>query len=171
MQKQRAARKKHADPRGRVRWAVNEPVVTVGTLRGSLGISAWRSIAHRTVYESGPLFIEHWFKKRLPPTPTLQAGFLSQMLWKSRRDDKACRPNSWKFTCGNICERWRQFGRGRVIFAAIGVLRLGARSPRRPDSWLRMTGYKGLSSLRVGRSRPCGEAARVFPIWRKAKSE
>jgi hypothetical protein len=45
------ARKKHADPRGRVWWAVNEPVVTVETLRGSLGISAWRSLAHRTEYE------------------------------------------------------------------------------------------------------------------------
>src|SRR5208283_4291651 len=52
------------------------PSYTVGTRRGSLGISAWRNIAHRTECESGPLFIEHWFKKRLPPTPTLQAGFL-----------------------------------------------------------------------------------------------
>ena len=40
------------------------PSTTVGTLRGSLGISAWRSIAHRTVNESGSLFIECWFKKR-----------------------------------------------------------------------------------------------------------
>ena len=45
------ARKKHADPRGRVWWAVNEPVVTVETPRGSLGISVWRSLAHRTEYE------------------------------------------------------------------------------------------------------------------------
>src|SRR5271166_6060593 len=52
------------------------PSYTVGTRRGSLGISAWRNIAHRTKCEPGPLFIEHWFKKRLPPTPTLQADFL-----------------------------------------------------------------------------------------------
>ena len=40
------------------------PHYTVGTRRSSLGISAWRNVAHRTEYESSSLFIEHWFKKR-----------------------------------------------------------------------------------------------------------
>jgi hypothetical protein len=40
------------------------PRYTVGTRRSSLGISAWRNVAHRTEYESSSLFIEHWFKKR-----------------------------------------------------------------------------------------------------------
>ena len=40
------------------------PSYTVGTRRSSLGISAWRNVAHRTEYESSSLFIEHWFKKR-----------------------------------------------------------------------------------------------------------
>jgi len=75
-------------------WAVNEPVSTVGTLRGSLGISAWRSIAHRTVNESGSLFIECWFKKRLPPTPTLQAGYLSGYYEKRRTIASAQRGKS-----------------------------------------------------------------------------
>src|SRR5271165_1283477 len=65
------------------------PSYTVGTRRGSLGISAWRNIAHRTECESGPLFIEHWFKKRLPPTPTLQAGFLPRCYAKGNEMTRA----------------------------------------------------------------------------------
>jgi hypothetical protein len=60
------------------------PHYTVGTRRSSLGISAWRNVAHRTEYESSSLFIEHWFKKRLPPTLALQAGFFLRCYGKGK---------------------------------------------------------------------------------------
>ena len=91
------------------------PHYTVGTRRSSLGISAWRNVAHRTEYESSSLFIEHWFKKRLPPTLTLQAGFLFQMLRKSERDDKGWEANIWRITCkkegneGDVRGAFRRF--------------------------------------------------------------
>src|SRR5674476_518160 len=37
----------------------------------------------------GPLFIEHWFKKRLPPTPTLQAGFMLRCYGKGEQITRA----------------------------------------------------------------------------------
>ena len=49
---------------------------TVGTLRGSLGISVLAELrTPNRFFESSPLFIECWFNKRLPPVPALQAGF------------------------------------------------------------------------------------------------
>jgi hypothetical protein len=53
------------------------PSVDVGTRRDPLGISAWRSIAHRILVRVESPFILHWFKNRLPPSPTWQAGFQS----------------------------------------------------------------------------------------------
>ena len=42
-------KKEQADPRGRIYWAVFEPVVRrLEACRGSLGISVWRNLAHRT---------------------------------------------------------------------------------------------------------------------------
>src|ERR1700680_2218824 len=43
--------------------------------RDPLGISAWRSVAHRILVRVESPFIQHWFKNRLPPSPTRHAGF------------------------------------------------------------------------------------------------
>jgi len=51
------------------------PSVDVGARRDPLGISAWRSVAHRILVRVESPFIQHWFKNRLPPSPTPQAGF------------------------------------------------------------------------------------------------
>ena len=62
---ERKAEAKEQPTRGAVDGGPSmNPHYTVGTRRSSLGISAWRNVAHRTEYESSSLFIEHWFKKR-----------------------------------------------------------------------------------------------------------
>jgi len=75
------------------------PSQTVGTRRDPLGFSAWRNIAHRIVLRVGSPFIPHWFKNRLPPSPTWQAGFSVSMLGKSREKRKSTSQNSWKNAC------------------------------------------------------------------------
>ncbi len=73
-----------ADPRGRDGGPSMNLTFKVGVLRNPLGISAWRNVAHRTDVESDTRFIGIGSKKRLPPTPTLQAGFTSPMLGEKR---------------------------------------------------------------------------------------
>ena len=63
-----------ADPRGRARWAANEPAHHGGG--PPRFFRHLRMAEHRTPNpEPGPLFIEYRFKKRIPPAPTLQAGY------------------------------------------------------------------------------------------------
>ena len=69
-----AASQSKSRPADAVRWAENEPVVDGGNLPRPF--RHLRVAEHRTPNrEPGPLFIEYRFKKRLPPAPTLQAGF------------------------------------------------------------------------------------------------
>jgi hypothetical protein len=71
----------------------------VGTRRDPLGFSAWRNIAHRIFLRVESPFIRHWFKNRLPPTPTPQAGFQVWMLGKAEEIRKRKMQNSWQEVC------------------------------------------------------------------------
>ncbi len=55
------------------------PSVDVGACRDPLGISAWRSTAHRILVRVKLPFILHWFKNRLPAITNL-AGRLSKWM-------------------------------------------------------------------------------------------
>jgi hypothetical protein len=75
------------------------PSLTVGTRRDPLGISAWRSIAHRIICRVESPFIRCWFKNRLPPSPTSQVGFQNWMLGNLSKMRKRGAANSWHLTC------------------------------------------------------------------------
>jgi hypothetical protein len=83
------------------------PSQTVGTRRDPLGFSAWRNIAHRIFLRVESPFIRHWFKNRLPPSPTPQVGFHLWMLGNGREFRKRKMKNRWQKVC------WQQVSNAR----------------------------------------------------------
>ncbi len=74
----------------------------MGTRRDPLGVSAWRSMAHRIVLRVESPFIRHWFKNRLLPSPTEQVGFQLWMLGKAETIRKGETVNSWHSGCQRL---------------------------------------------------------------------
>src|SRR5271166_6611010 len=103
------------------------PLITVGTLRGSSGISAWRSIAHRTPSRA-PCSFEYRFKKRLPPAPTLQAGYWLRCYEKAG---------------------WMARGTAQIV----GNSRAASRQFRVSSYWGRASTRRHLRSLETGNSK------------------
>src|SRR5271165_1459736 len=79
------------------------PSQTVGTRRDPLGFSAWRNIAHRIFLRVESPFIRHWFKNRLPPSPTSQVGSHLWMLGNGGEIRKGKIQNSWQEVCYQLC--------------------------------------------------------------------
>jgi hypothetical protein len=75
------------------------PSQTVGTRRDPLGFSAWRNIAHRIFLRVESPFIRHWFKNRLPPSPTPQVDFHLWMLGNLEQIRKWKMQNRWPKVC------------------------------------------------------------------------
>ena len=89
-----AAENTSADPRGRVANRFLNRLSTVGTRRGPLGVSAWRSIAHKAVYTSrAPVHVNVGSKKRVTPALTLQAGSLR---WDAKEDARDAQGHACK---------------------------------------------------------------------------
>src|SRR6266550_6556019 len=54
------------------------------------------------LYESSPRSFVCWFKNRLPPSPTLQAGFQLWMLGKTSEIRNRGDVKSWQSTCQQV---------------------------------------------------------------------
>src|ERR1700733_7872374 len=80
------------------------PSQTVGTRRDPLGFSAWRNIAHRIFLRVESPFIRHWFKNRLPPSPTPQVDFHLRMLGNCEKIRKSKMQNSWQEVCYGLTD-------------------------------------------------------------------
>ena len=75
------------------------PSVDVGACRDPLGISAWRSIAHRILVRVKLPFILHWFKNRLPAITNLAGRLSKWMLGDVDVDGKRWVAKRWQAVC------------------------------------------------------------------------